>query len=169
MYNLTADYVREVIHYDPDTGNLIWKHRKDKAEPWNARWSGKIAGCLRKDGYITIKLCDHAYRASRIAWLWMTGKSPAEQIDHVDMDRSNNKWTNLRQATRSENACNRKVQSNNKSGLKGAYWDKRSSQWKIDIRKGGERFCGSFFTPEDAHVAYCDVARSLFGEFARTS
>ncbi len=91
------------------------------------------------------------------------------QVDHIDMDGLNNKKSNLRLATRSQNQHNQKAKKNNTSGLKGAFWHKRYNKWYAIICKNRKMtFLGSFLTKEDAHKAYCDASKSMHGEFGRT-
>ena len=92
----------------------------------------------RRTSYIAIYIEGNTYCAHRLAYLYMTGKFPDLQIDHIDRDGLNNKWENLREVSNIENARNRGVNSNNKSGVPGIYWDKRCGKWiaRIDIPKG---------------------------------
>jgi hypothetical protein len=89
-------------------------------------------------------------------------------VDHRDLDRTNNRWNNLRRATRSTNAANTRRQRNNTSGFKGVYPHHKTGRWYAQIRKDGRGYyLGSFATPQAAHEAYAAAARELFGEFAR--
>lgn len=100
----------------------------------------------------------------------MTGQIPVEQIDHIDMNKANNRFVNLREATRSENYRNRTRYSNNKSGFKGVCFYPPTNKWTAQIthlRKA--KRIGYFDTPEEAHAAYCKAAQRLHGEFARTA
>jgi hypothetical protein len=97
----------------------------------------------------------------------MTGKWCSLVIDHRDGDPSNNRWANLRRATRSQNSANRRIPRNNPCGFKGV--SRHRGKWDATICKKGRRhFLGSFLTPQAAHAAYVKAARKLFGEFART-
>jgi Demerecviridae HNH endonuclease len=97
----------------------------------------------------------------------MRGHWCAQVIDHRDLDPSNNRLTNLRRATKSQNNANRRVCRNNASGLKGVSPDR--GRWRASIRKNGRRrHLGMFPTPQAAHAAYVKAARKLFGRFART-
>lgn len=91
-------------------------------------------------------------------------------VDHIDGDGLNNRQSNIRIATYSENNCNRKVPSNNRSGFKGVFWHKQTRKWAVDIRKGSVRFSlYGFHSAEDAARAYDKKARELHGEFARVN
>ena len=128
---------------------------------------GDIAGTLDKKGYRAITIKGRKYPAHQLAWLYMTGEWCSLVIDHCDLDPSNNCWSNLRRATKSQNNANRSLQRNNSCGLKGASPDGR--RWRATIFKNGRiRHLGIFPTPQEAHAAYVKAARELFGEFART-
>ena len=170
---ISAEYVRSILDYDPATGDFIWRKRIFAAAKasniWNARFAGTVAGTLNNRGYKTIMIGAKRYYAHRIAWLWMTGEWP-RCVDHRDLNCSNNRWCNLRDAKiSSNNQANRRAQSNNKSGLKGAHWFKRDGRWRSEIGHDGRSIhLGYFDTAEEAHAAYASAALELFGEFARS-
>jgi HNH endonuclease/AP2 domain len=159
---ITRARLRALLHYDRETGEFRWRKRM------NARVrAGHIAGTLTRDGYRVIAINGRPYRAHRLAWLYVTGKWCSLVIDHRDGDPSNNRWNNLRRATRSQNSANRRVPRNNASGLKGV--SRYQGRWRATIHKEGRRhYLGIFSTREAAHAAYEAAARKLFGEFART-
>jgi hypothetical protein len=98
----------------------------------------------------------------------MTGRWAKPTIDHRDGDCTNNRWNNLRRATRSQNNANRSRPRHNTSGYKGASRCRRSGKWLAHIGINGKIiFLGRFETPQEAHAAYLKAARKLFGEFAR--
>jgi len=134
----------------------------------NSVKAGDVAGRGSGGGYRQISVDNRLYLAHRLAWLYMTGEWPEVQIDHVNMDRADNRFVNLRQATRSENKGNMRAQANNASGLKGVYWHKRAGKWCAQINTNGtRRHLGCFDSPEAAHAAYIASAKKHFGEFAR--
>ncbi|MGN6641537.1 MAG: HNH endonuclease, partial [Verrucomicrobiota bacterium] len=121
----------------------------------------KTAGCS-SDGYVIIYVDNKSYRAHRLAWFYMTGVWPTDEIDHRDLDKLNNKWDNLRAATRSENAQNLPLNKHNKTGFTGVSWDKRSKKFKAVICKDGALHrLGSFSDPIDAHNAYVTAKAEL--------
>jgi hypothetical protein len=127
-------------------------------------------GLLNKTtGYRVITVCGRAYKAHQLAWLYMTATWCRPATDHRDLDRTNNRWSNLRRATRSANSANRRRLRNNTSGFKGVHHDhRRSGRWVARICKDGRtHHLGRFATPQAAHAAYVAAARELFGEFAR--
>lgn len=161
---LTADRLRELLHYDPATGLFTWRRNRQRVK------AGDVAGHLEKDrSYIFIVIDGATHRAHRLAWLYMTGEYVTE-VDHEDLDRSNNRWSNLRDATRSQNRANMTRQRNNTTGFKGVYYDKRNKlrPFLAYIKSGKKRReLGYFSTAEEAHQAYCRAAQETYGEFAR--
>ena len=90
--------------------------------------------------------------------------------DHVDGDGLNNRRSNLRLATKTENNRNARRSVRNTSGFKGVSWDKPRRKWRADIKVSGRsKHVGYFDTPKAAHAAYCEAATRLHGEFARTA
>jgi len=152
---VTRARLRELLHYDRKTGEFRWLKCVSPTEP------GDLAGGLNKDGYLKITINGRRYPAHHLAWFC------PQIIDHRDGDPSNNRWTNLRPATRSQNAANQRRHRNNACGLKGVCSNRGG--WRATINKDGRRHhLGTFPTPHEAHAAYAKVARKLFGEFART-
>ena len=170
--DLTAEYVRSALHYDPETGVFTWRWRADMRPQWNATFAGKVAGRTRRPkksrtAYRDISINNSRYMAHRLAWLYMTGEWPSERLDHRDNDGLNNRWLNLREATNSENMANNRRQRNNTSGFKGVSWSKVMQLYHAYIWHDGKRHhLGYFNTPEEAHQAYLREAQERFGEFA---
>jgi hypothetical protein len=105
-----------------------------------------------------------------LAWFYTHGVWPADQLDHINGDKSDNRIDNLRIATASQNKANSGPYRNNPTGLKGAYWYKPLQMWVSKIRKDGKlHHLGYFATAEEAHTAYCEAAKRLHGEFARAA
>jgi hypothetical protein len=152
----------ELLHYDEDTGEFRWLERVQTSIP-----RGAIAGSLDIQGYWRITIKGRHYQAHHLAWFYMEGNWCRTVIDHRDGDRSNNRWSNLRSATRSQSCANRGLNRNNTCGLKGV--TPYRQQWRASIHKNRRKYhLGNFPTPEEAHAAYVNAARNLFGEFART-
>jgi hypothetical protein len=158
---VTRARLRELLHYNPQTGEFRWRKRvKSSIQP------GDIAGTLDNQGYRRIIIKGRIYRAHHLAWLYMRGKWCPLVIDHRDLEPSNNRWANLRRATRSQNGANRRRHRNNACGLKGV--SRHQGKWCATICKlGRQHHLGIFSTPQAAHAAYLKAARKLFGEFAR--
>ncbi len=158
MLELTAEYVRAVLHYAPETG-LFTRLRQMSA----TALVGDIAGhCKASTGYWTIGLCGRYYQAHRLAFFYMTGEWPPHEVDHVDGDRANNRWANLRAATKSENLQNRsRPKKGSRSGFLGVS-PRKYGRWHAEIKFGGERrHLGTFNSAELAHAAYLEAKKAL--------
>lgn len=153
---VTAVRLRELLNYDPQTG--IFTRRIDIRQRWKA---GSVAGNIAPSGYVRITIDGRSTQAHRLAWLWMTGAWPDADIDHINGDRADNRWANLRDVTRTVNMQNlRGAFGNNKSGLLGAGWDKARRKWMAVIWINGQRHhLGRFDSPEGAHLAYLSAKR----------
>ncbi|WP_080662516.1 HNH endonuclease [Sinorhizobium meliloti] len=150
--------IAAAFSYNPETGDIT-------------RLYGQHAGVVTTtwpNGYVRVNFEDQSYLGHRVAWLLQTGSWPEDEVDHINLVKDDNRWLNLREASRSDNLGNRAAYSNNKSGLKGAYFSKRLNKWQSFIQKGGKhKYLGLFATAEDAHAAYMAAANDNFGEFAR--
>ncbi len=179
---LTADQVRQLLDYAPDTGVLTWKARaaslfkasgrrtaQSYCDQWNRRYAGQRAGSSDGRGYRQIDILGKNHNEHIVIWLWMTGGLPDADIDHKRIGRAENKWENLRDATRSDNLCNRGAQSNNKSGLKGVSTHKSGGFVAAICKEGKRRYLGYFKTAQAAHERYVKELESCHGEFARAS
>lgn len=167
---LTAEYVRSILDYDPETGFFTWKPRDNLCPAWNGRWIGQRAGRTKSGDYCRIGIDGKPYQAHRLAWFVMTGRWPQQQIDHIDGNKSNNRFANLREADAFENHHNIGRAANNTSGFKGVCFNKRQGYWQATIKLGGKRkFLGFFATPDAAHEAYSAAAEVLHGGFRRVA
>jgi hypothetical protein len=166
MTRVNVERLRELLHYAPISGVFTWKvYRGRKAK------AGDIAGDTSNSrGYRHIMIDGKSYKASCLAWLYMTGDWPSADVDHRDTDRLNDKWGNLRLATKSQNAANRSKPSHNTSGFKGVFLRKDTGKWsaRISVRYR-HIYLGCFETAQEAHEAYAAAAHQYFGEFARAA
>lgn len=156
---LTADRLREVVRYDPATGVFT---RLVSTAP-NAR-AGDFAGSLRKRGILAFHVDGKLYAAHRLAWLYMTGKWPDDDIDHRDGNKVNNRWDNLRDVDDFTNLQNlrKAMKSNKTTGLLGASWSKQIKRFKAQITvDGANTYIGTFSTAMQAHEAYVEAKRRL--------
>ena len=163
--DLTQDRLKEVLHYDPGTGAFTWLEQLSNRGP-----IGRAAGSQRSDGYVIICICRRRHYAHRLAFLYQTGELPECLIDHVDGDPSNNQWRNLRPATHSQNHANVDPSRNNKSGVRGAHWNKALGKWLAQASHRGVRYHVGYFDSLPAAAAALDAWRlSKFGYFAKPS
>ena len=160
MDKLTAERLRHLLDYDPVSGVFTWKN------PPHARFKvGQVTGTVNTFGYVVIVVDGKARKAHRLAWLYMTGEFPPNQMDHINRIKTDNRWENLRPATRQQNSMNC-TRNNNTSGKKGVSWDKQNGKWQARIRVNGKlHHLGFYHDIEDAAVAYKNIARILHGDF----
>lgn len=156
--NLTADELREILDYCPETGVFRWKIR-----PSRRVYAGDVAGAVKATGYREVCFKKRSYLEHRLAWLYVYGEWPKGVIDHVNHRFDDNRIANLREATWAENSWNRRTQS--KNGAKGVYF--RRNGWETSIMKDGKyHYLGRFRTREDAVEAHRKAALALHGAFA---
>jgi hypothetical protein len=165
---LTADRLREMLHYCPLTGVFHWRSDRKISRGTRSDRAGSIAGSPSRKGYLTIQIDRKIYKAHRLAWLHVYGRWPVEQIDHKNGVRKDNRLCNLREATPSQNGMNKKLQSHNTSGRRGVSFDARWQKWRARIQANGRPISlGYFKSKEDAAAAVCEAAKEYHGEFAR--
>jgi hypothetical protein len=166
---ISLEYASRILIYCPLSGNIYWQHRPDRNKSWNTRYSGKVAGTERSGGYIYLNIDgSNFHEAHRLAWLIHYKEPPNKDIDHIDGNPRNNRISNLRLATPSQNMMNRGKQSNNTSGYKGVSYRKDRKKWRAYIKKEGKFMAlGHYDSKKDAYSAYCDAARKYHGAFAR--
>lgn len=158
--NITQEELKSLLHYEPVTGEFTWKVSRGKGK------AGSFAGTPHSRGYVHIKISGKLYLAHRLAFLFMTGELPPAEVDHVNGVKTENRWLNLRQATRTENQCNHRLRSNNSSGVKGVSWDKRRGKWQARVCiHGRDKHIGYFHDIEEADVAVQAARIALHGEF----
>ena len=154
---LTQKRLKELVQYNPDTGVFICTefHRGPK------RLIGKEAGNRHCGGYIEMRLDGTAYLAHRLAWLYITGEWPKEEIDHKNGDRADNRFNNLRAVTKSVNMQNRKrADRDNRTGFLGV--TKHGPSYRAQIQANGKSHkLGVYPTPEEAHAAYLKAKRKM--------
>ncbi len=169
------ELLREFLEYSHETGELIWKNRRISAfstvkssRTWNTRFSEKAAlTTLQNSGYRGGSFCGKTLLAHRICWAIYYGKWPNKEIDHINRDKTDNRISNLRMATRSQNAINKQKPENNSSGFKGVVWCKKDKKWTSKIGKDGKSVgLGRFNDKTVAARAYDTAAHKLYGEYA---
>ncbi|HNC23501.1 MAG TPA: HNH endonuclease signature motif containing protein [Opitutaceae bacterium] len=161
-------YLRECFEYDPETGMLTWRDRPrshfrapNAYATFRNNFADKPAGSLAPHGYVTVRLNRKLLYAHRIAWVLMTGVWPLVNIDHVNGDKADNRWANLRLATQSQNMTNVRVNAGHfrrKYDLpRGVSMDIRFPN-RPYIAQYRKRYLGCYATPEEAHAAYLAAA-----------
>jgi hypothetical protein len=156
--DLTAARLRELLHYDPETGAFTWRIRR------GSRQAGQPTGsAINSHGYMQIGIDGKLKKAHVLAWLYMTGEHPESLVDHKDGTRTNNIFSNLRSTTYTVNAENRRLpRLGCESGFLGVSRQRRIDKWQAAIQiNGRKRYLGVFGTPEEAHAVYLDAKRKL--------
>ncbi len=167
---ISVQYINEAVEYDSELGLFHWKRRpvehftdKRSCNSWNTKYAGRLAGTIAH-GYRIINLNGKLYRAHRLIFLIEHGYIP-DCIDHINGDKDDNRISNLREVTESQNMMNRPVQKNNKTGLKGVSLHS-GGLWRARIVVNRKEYSlGLFKTKELAHAAYCKAATHYHGEF----
>lgn len=159
-----AEYLRSLFTYEPDTGMVRWKVKRGNKHP------GDIAGSERPSGYIQIGIDDKLYRAHLIAWKIVTGEEPPHFLDHENTIKKDNRWVNLRSATKSQNQANIGLTARNSTGAKCVFWYKAYQKWAVQCWKDGKAHFGGYHEKfEDAKICAESLLRELHGEYARVA
>ena len=162
LTDLKQDRLKEVLDYDPETGVFTWKvNRRGTAR------AGTRAGTPDPVGYHQIMVDGRRYQAHRLAFLFMTGNFPISEVDHINRDNTDNSWKNLRQATRSQNVANTKINCKNKSGYRNVCWDSGIGRWRADGKVNNKsKYLGHFDSAKEAAEVAAIWRKETFGEFA---
>jgi len=159
MKTLTQERLKELLHYDPMSGVFMWKMSRPGIK------LSRVAGTVsKKDGYIRINVDYQIYLASRLAWFYQEGYWPEHEVDHRDRIRDNNKWENLRHASRQCNSRNCNISKWNTSGITGVSWDKGKQRWESYVTISGKRFHLGYFT-DKINAAYARLSAEVKYKF----
>jgi hypothetical protein len=161
---LSAERLKQVLHYDPATGEFTWISPPE-AVAWLA---GKRAGCEWEHGYRVIVVDGVRHYEHNLAWLYMKGEAAPDgfTVDHDDRVRGNNRWENLRLATRAQQNANQAANSTSKTGVRGVHSDGKG-KYRARIKVNGKSLSlGTFDTIAEGAAAYAAKARELYGDFA---
>jgi hypothetical protein len=154
--DLTAERLRELLHYDPETGvftRLSCPYRRDR--------EGQVAGSKRLDGYWAIVIKGDVHFGHRLAWLYTFGVWPTKQVDHINGVRDDNRLNNLREATNAENQQNRKTNVGQDESSRGTR-HRKNGRWAAVINVNGQRkSLGYYGTQEEARKAYVTAKEKL--------
>lgn len=154
---LSAEELRSILDYEPETGIFTWKvstSRRVKV--------GAVAGCQNVLGYLQIRVQSRLYLAHRLAWLYHFGEWPTDQIDHVNRVRTDNRIANLRDVSQKQNSQNRSKSSTNTSGHTGVYWHKRDSKWVATIMHNQKNIHLGYFSILEDAIAARKAAEKLY-------
>lgn len=158
---ITQEELKAALHYNPETGVFTNKIQRGTCQP------GKEVGHLDM-GYVKINLFGQTFKAHRLAWLYMTGSMPTEDTDHVNGIRSDNRFGNLREASRGQNMMNIGVKKHNTSGYKGVTFHKPTGKWRAQIQVDKKKMgLGYFSDIREAAEAYIFAALELHGDYTR--
>lgn len=158
MTNFTAERLRQLVHYDAESG--IFTRLTTQG--------GGGSGWPDKAGYLYIMVGGKIYAVHRLAWLYMTGDWPVQEIDHINGDKADNRFANLRDVSRHCNMQNElRPRKNNTSGFAGVRWRKDRQRWIATILvEGKPKRLGAFDTAEAAHAAYVEAKRLYHSGFS---
>ena len=143
---ITQARLKELLTYDPDNGLFIWNESRGPL------FKGTVAGSIKHSGYIHIQIDKTVCMAHRLAFLYMTGEYP-EETDHINHNKADNSFANLREVTHRENMRNQKIRSNNTSGMQGVTYNKRCKKWQAWIMDQKRVHLGLFSQLNDAKKA----------------
>lgn len=161
MRHFSRQWLRYSLYYEPETG--YWFHNRSN----KYHQKGDRAD-ISSGRYRVVIFDGQRFASHRLAWFYMTGKWPVLTLDHADLDKQNNRWENLREASFGQNAANQKASSKNKSGHKGVTPSRNGKKWQAAIQCRGRRIrLGTFTAKSDAAQAYVAAAQKYFGKFAR--
>lgn len=155
--------IKDIISYNPDTGQF---HLKVDRSPRSKK--GDRCGWLTDRGYRMIEVNGKGYSEQRLAFLLMTGELPIKQMDHINGIKDDNRWYNLREASPSENSCNKPVRPDSGTGIKGVAYYKETNRYHVQITVNGkqQRF-GCYEGLELAELVAREVRNKYHGDFAR--
>lgn len=138
---ITQEELKQYVTYDPETGLF-----RSTGSKYSNKKEGEIVGSLHKTkGYIYLTLKGKTYRAQRVAFLYMTGAWPSYQVDHINQNKADNRWSNLREATPMQNCHNRPLYKTNSSGQTGVVRHTQTGKWMVLCRSNGQQHYGGLF------------------------
>ena len=159
--DLSSEYVRRILNYYPETGSIkrVFK---------NKRYGQRETGFFDRNGYLLLSIDSSKYLAHRVIWLWMTGSWPDVWVDHIDGNKANNRWSNLRPATRDQNMRNaRSVRRRHQLPRGVGYSSKAKQSFRARLKIHGHQLeLGSYPTAEEASEVYQLVAELAHGSYA---
>lgn len=159
---LTQERLKEVLHYNEQTGDFTWLEARGNRSVGSKAWT------KTKKGYLQLRIDEKYHLAHRLAWMYVHGDFPESALDHMNLDRCDNRIANLRLATASQNQYNTGIRSDSTTGVKGVSFHKASRRYRAAITSRGETtILGYFATIAEAAKAYAAAADRIHGDFAR--
>lgn len=169
MSKISAERLRSLLLYDPETGHFIWKVDKTNSRGQIVAKAGTRAGGVNAGGYWQIVIDGQHYYGHQLAWLYVHGHWPPRQLDHANRKTADNPISNLRLASYSEQRANQKRRKDSSTGVKGVYLHKSGLYCARCMRKGMPTFSAYFRSLDDAAAAYAVASKRMYGEFARAA
>ena len=168
-----VELLREFFDYNPETGILKWKWRDVRhfelerySRTWNKQFAYKDVGWINANGYLATRIQGPSFLVQRVIWKLVTGDEPPELIDHIDGNKTNNRWKNFREANSKQSAHNQGIRSSNTSGYRGVL--NRNNRFMARVMIDGKfKSIGTFSTGEEASAAYEEKTKELYGKFYR--
>lgn len=158
MPNLSQESLKELLSYDPMSGVFRWKRNRPRARV------GDTAGYLSSGGYMRVQVAGRSYPLHRLAFLYMEGSFPADEVDHINRDRVDNRFSNLRKVEKAANLRNKGVYRNSALGVTGVV--QRGARYRAYINRDGRRVnLGTFDTLSEARQAYAGAKEILHPEY----
>lgn len=153
---LDQEKLKKLLNYDPETGLFTCLVSRGKC------CVGSVAGYRRPDGYVMIGLCKAYFLSHRLAWFYVYGFWPRDELDHINRIKGDDRISNLREATTKQNMENITMPVNNTTGFKGVTFHKQKHKWMAQIHNYGKNiYLGLFHTPAQAAEAYSKAAARL--------
>jgi len=157
----SQECLHKLFDYSVVTGEFSWK-------PGQQEGKRAAASLYQKIGYWVTRIGDQRFYTHRLIWKWVTGDDPSQVVDHINGDRQDNSWLNLRDASKSQNRLNTDYEKPNRTGYKGVYFHSKNHCFTAQIRANGKtKHLGCFKTPEDAYAAYCQAVQDSGDSLSR--
>ena len=154
---LTQEKLKQLLRYDEHTGLFTWLVRGKGSQV------GAVGNLNKSTGYCRVMVYGTSYLAHRLTFFYVTGKWPKHHVDHINGVRSDNSWSNLREATSPENKKNTKLRYDNNSGHTGVWWDKSRGKWVAKIGVDGKQVHLGRFTNKTEAIAARQAANLKYG------